>query len=591
MKISDSVAVNAPTLSQSIVGLVIAEKYRVESLLGRGGMGSVYEGTHLLLERPIAIKVMDTGLSQDERAQARFLREAKAAARMEHPNAVTIHDFGVWQGDLAYIVMEYIRGNSLRDWLNKNKKASPQQTIEWLSQICSAVTTAHQQGIIHRDLKPENIMLKELPEGGTVVKVVDFGLAKLVSSDSGSITQTGEVVGTPYYMAPEFYDGENVDHRADIYALGIITYELLTGRAPFVGTVEKIIAGHLFQIPKPLSESDPDLSAELNDVVFSALKKKQHERISSASEFAEKLKNSLSHNSQMGQTSPLNAQKTMAIDEDIIEKISESAGEKAGAKTDEKTGEKISKAVTLTTQDPLPLPVRRDTSRMVGTPKTTNIQPDAISTALASTSSEAAPTTSAVAKIETPSSTNASASNSNNYIQPTYQVKKPATAPIENIAGVRPSSNYFMKVAVTIFGVVVLGSLLFIARGNFNSNNNVPANNGNVPANGVINGSSSENKGANNAATEINTGGNKPVGTATPTVKLTDDPVSEAPLDTDGTNVIKVDKVEKEAIVVPRNRPKGIEENSDRKKHKKDDDRDGKEKKKRRWYNPLTWKG
>jgi serine/threonine protein kinase len=280
---------------QTLLGQVIADKYRIERLLGRGGMGAVYEGKHLLLDRAVAIKVMDGEVAEDKRAAARFLREAKAAAKIEHPHAVTIHDFGVWQDRLAYIVMEYIPGQSLREYLDQNRTLMPQEVVELLGQACEAVAAAHEQGIVHRDLKPENIMLKAGPDGKQTVKVVDFGLAKLLSGDGGSgsshITKTGEVIGTPYYMAPEFYDGEEVDERADIYALGIIAYEMLAGRAPFTGTVEKIIAGHLFQEAAPITTINSAVSTALNEVIMSALKKKRDERIATAIAFARAMKN------------------------------------------------------------------------------------------------------------------------------------------------------------------------------------------------------------------------------------------------------------------------------------------------------------
>jgi serine/threonine protein kinase len=157
------------------------------------------------------------------------------------------------------------------------------------------VEVAHQQGIIHRDLKPENVMLKESTDGTLTVKVVDFGLAKLVTGDGtkeggSNLTQTGEVLGTPHYMAPEYYEGESVDNRADIYAIGVILYEMISGDAPFVGTVQSIIGGHLFKDPQPLFNMNPSVNEKLNDVVMRALKKRRDERVGSAAEFAKLLK-------------------------------------------------------------------------------------------------------------------------------------------------------------------------------------------------------------------------------------------------------------------------------------------------------------
>ena len=269
------------------IGKTIAEKYLLEKLIGTGGMGSVYAGKHIQLGRAIAVKVMNADTVSDETAVARFIREAKTAAKLDHANAVTIHDFGSTSNGGAFIVMEYINGQSLRKYLSKHGALSLKQALTWFIPICEVVEAAHQRGIIHRDLKPENIMLKEVGEE-ILVKVVDFGLAKLVTNTDASqkLTKTGEFMGTPQYMAPEIYDGETADHRTDIYALGIILYEMISGKLPFAGSVQNIISGHLFKDPKPIASINPDLPQELDQVLALALEKKREQRISSALEFA-----------------------------------------------------------------------------------------------------------------------------------------------------------------------------------------------------------------------------------------------------------------------------------------------------------------
>ncbi len=279
-----------------MIGRLIADKYQVEKLLGRGGMGAVYEGQHLLLDRRVAIKVLQQNMANDEQAASRFIREAKASARIEHPNAVTIYDFGVLQEGSAYLVMEFIRGLSLRQVLVKKEPIKAEQIVDWMVQVCSVVEAAHQHGIIHRDLKPENVMLKESPDGSVAVKVVDFGLAKLISeagTDNASthLTRPGEMLGTPHYMAPEYYEGEAIDKRADIYAIGIMMYELFCGDTPFTGTVQSIIGGHLFKNPLPIIKTNPSIHPILDEVVQKALKKNRDERIASATELAQELKN------------------------------------------------------------------------------------------------------------------------------------------------------------------------------------------------------------------------------------------------------------------------------------------------------------
>lgn len=294
--------------SDPMMGRVIADKYRIERLIGRGGMGAVYEGKHLLLDRAVAIKVLHQNMTADERAATRFIREAKASAKIEHANAVTIHDFGVLKDGSAYLIMEFIRGRSLRQLLMKSSKITLEQAIDWVIQVCNVLEVAHQQGIIHRDLKPENVMLKENADGSMTVKVVDFGLAKLVSGDGESsganLTQTGEVLGTPHYMAPEFYEGEEVDKRADIYAIGVILYEMLCGDAPFVGTVQSIIGGHLFKEPAPIFNINPSVHPKINEVVQHALKKKRDERFASAAELATALKTALKDVLKDGSSAP-----------------------------------------------------------------------------------------------------------------------------------------------------------------------------------------------------------------------------------------------------------------------------------------------
>jgi serine/threonine-protein kinase len=291
-------AKDIPANADPMIGKLIADKYRVEKLLGRGGMGAVYEGQHLLLDRKVAIKVLQQNMANDEQAASRFIREAKASARIEHPNAVTIYDFGVLQEGSAYLVMEFIKGLSLRQLLTKKDLLKADQIADWMIQVCSVVEAAHQQGIIHRDLKPENVMLKESPDGSVAVKVVDFGLAKLTSEStadkaSAYLTKPGEMLGTPHYMAPEYYEGETIDKRADIYAIGIMMYELFCGDTPFTGTVQSIIGGHLFKDPMPIIKANPTIHPALDEVVQKALKKNRDQRIGSASELAQELRQAL----------------------------------------------------------------------------------------------------------------------------------------------------------------------------------------------------------------------------------------------------------------------------------------------------------
>jgi eukaryotic-like serine/threonine-protein kinase len=276
-----------------LIGAVIDGKYEVTRLVGQGGMGAVYAGIHLQLDRPVAVKTLRAELLADPSAAARFAREARAAARIEHPNAVHVYDFGQLDGGGAYLVMEYVEGVSLRAWMRDQGLLPVAVVVSVVGQIAAAVAAAHARGIVHRDLKPENVMVRE-EDGRPVVKVVDFGLAKLVSSEATSqITRPSELLGTPKYMAPEQFASEGlVDERVDVYALGVVLYEILAGRTPFEGTFNEVVGKHLYADPPPIASvapADVDVSRELEEVARRALAKNPVERTPTAAEFAREL--------------------------------------------------------------------------------------------------------------------------------------------------------------------------------------------------------------------------------------------------------------------------------------------------------------
>lgn len=230
-------------------------KYRLDRLIGKGGMGAVYEAADLRLARPVAVKIMLGRAFGDRQALRRFEREAQASARLTHPNIVTVFDFGAAGAAGAFIVMELIRGRTLRAELERHGRIAPQTLAAWFGQICSAVAAAHAQGIVHRDLKPENLLVTPSAspstppapgarpslrtDGGDVVKVLDFGLAKMAALDDegsgGGLTHPGVVIGTAGYMAPEQLTAAHIDERSDVFALGVIAAEAVTGRRPFSG--------------------------------------------------------------------------------------------------------------------------------------------------------------------------------------------------------------------------------------------------------------------------------------------------------------------------------------------------------------------
>jgi serine/threonine-protein kinase len=283
----------APEAKNSVVGTIIDGKYRIDALLGRGGMGAVYRGTHLKLQRPVALKFMREDTDIDRGDRERFEREARVVARLKHPNIVTIHDFGVSDSGRRYIVMEYLAGRTLRSFIEPGVGMEPVQAAAIASKVCQALRAAHAAGVVHRDLKPENIVLEPSADGELLVKVLDFGLAKLqtpLDSERASLTGSNVVVGTPAYMSPEQCHNDAIDARSDIYALGCVLYEMVTGRAPFTDTSPlKIMAKHASEVPVAPSRLRIDLPTELEIVILRAMAKDKKDRFQTAAEFADAL--------------------------------------------------------------------------------------------------------------------------------------------------------------------------------------------------------------------------------------------------------------------------------------------------------------
>lgn len=272
-------------------------KYALERELGRGGMGVVHLARDLQLNRPVALKVLTDPLADDGEMRARFEREARAAARLNHPNIATIYEFGD-QDRQCYIAMEYVPGRTLREVLSAEPVQSIPHIIELAVQIAEALAAAHAAGLVHRDLKPQNVMLT--PEGR--VKVLDFGVASVLEVERDRwpattaetltrLTQAHNLVGTPAYMAPEQVRGEPVDARADIFSLGVVLYELLAGRRPFEAqNMADLLSSILRDAPRPLGELRSDVPRELERVVTRCLEKDRSQRFSAATELLSALK-------------------------------------------------------------------------------------------------------------------------------------------------------------------------------------------------------------------------------------------------------------------------------------------------------------
>jgi serine/threonine protein kinase/ketosteroid isomerase-like protein len=273
---------------------LIADKYRLERLLGRGGMGAVYYGVHVELDRPTAIKLLLPDFLWDEQALERFRREARAAARLNHPNIVDTYDYGLLPTGEAYIVMELIEGQTLREYMDAAQALPFVEAVHIARQIADGIEVAHHSGIVHRDLKPSNIILARDHRNRVLVKVVDFGIAKLkeLSTSGGlsAVTNTGAIVGTPRYMAPEQCAGAEVDARSDIYSLGVILFEMLAGRPPFDAPSATALAlKQVQEPPPPLKSLRADAPDELARLVMHALAKDPAARPQTAGELARAL--------------------------------------------------------------------------------------------------------------------------------------------------------------------------------------------------------------------------------------------------------------------------------------------------------------
>ena len=255
--------------------------YRLVTEIGSGGMGTVYYAEHTVIGRRAAIKVLHPEIARDAKAVSRFLTEARAANEIRHPNVVEITDIGQ-QGDLHYIVMSFLEGETLGERLERQPVMDEPSTIRIARQVASALGAAHEAGIVHRDLKPENVFLMNHPEFPDYVKVLDFGIAKLVNPDPEAAGRTGlgTAVGTPKYMSPEQCRGDaSLDHRSDIYSLGVVLYEMLTGGLPFPGpSPGDIMVAHVVEPPVPPIDRNAKISARLNAVVLRAMEKKPEAR-------------------------------------------------------------------------------------------------------------------------------------------------------------------------------------------------------------------------------------------------------------------------------------------------------------------------
>ncbi len=283
-----------------LIGQLVAGRYRVLQRLGQGGMGTVYLAEHEAIEKKVAIKVLRPEYSAKADLVTRFQREAISASRIKHPNVLDVFDFGEIENGCFFLAMEFLEGADLADELERSRAISAERALRVILQVCKALAVAHAKGVVHRDLKPENVFLQVTADGEETVKIVDFGIAQLRSTEEAAatetsrrrLTRTGMIFGTPEYMSPEQAAGKQADLRVDIYATGIILFEMLTGAVPFTGdTFFAVLNAHMTAPLPPMRTLNPDVvvSPELEAIISKALAKNPDERFQSMRELASAL--------------------------------------------------------------------------------------------------------------------------------------------------------------------------------------------------------------------------------------------------------------------------------------------------------------
>jgi serine/threonine-protein kinase len=274
------------------VGAVIGGKYRIDALLAEGGMGVVYRGTHLVLEQPVAIKLVRPELTHRKDAIARFLREARTIAALRGEHVARVLDSGCIKSGPPYMVLEYLEGADFRTWLQSKGPLAIPRAADLLLQACEGLAEAHAKGLVHRDVKPENLFLTRLPDGSELVKVLDFGISKRMNDQRAlSHAADGQSLGSPHYMAPEQMSAPaDVDARADVWSLGVVLFELISGRLPFDGeSVTTVCARVICRAPRPLRALRPEAPAALEGAISRCLSKRPADRFASVVELAEAL--------------------------------------------------------------------------------------------------------------------------------------------------------------------------------------------------------------------------------------------------------------------------------------------------------------
>lgn len=274
------------TLADQFIGKRLSARYHITEKIGEGGMGTIYLAEDERLDKKVALKILAASFAGKSSMGERFIQEAKVVTRIEHENVVDVTDLNVTEEGVPYFVMEYLKGNDLSDVMSSEGPLSWERSKNILMQICRGLEAAHKKGIVHRDMKPGNVFMAERDEEADFVKILDFGIAKLLKEAGGDkkqMTLAGSLMGTPDYMSPEQIHGLEVDHKSDVYAVGVIMYEMLCGCVPFEGdSVMEIFEKHVKEVPIPPSEKRPDLGIprDVEAVIMKALEKNPRRRFS-----------------------------------------------------------------------------------------------------------------------------------------------------------------------------------------------------------------------------------------------------------------------------------------------------------------------
>ncbi|MBX9573637.1 MAG: serine/threonine protein kinase [Candidatus Obscuribacterales bacterium] len=290
----DAAVMNAAEEEEDLTGKILCDKFELTAFLGSGGMSEVYKARHIVTGKIVAVKILHQKLAKEENTSKRLKQEAQAAGALTHSSILSVHDFGVDSAGTPFLVMDFLDGVSLSDILKKEGPLPLDRFLTIIQQVASALAHAQQQNVVHRDLKPSNIMI--LKEGKDRAKIVDFGIAKLVDPNneaSQRLTQTGELFGSPLYMSPEQCTGAPVDPRSDIYALGCVMFEALSGKTPHMGeTVFDTIHRHINSSPPPLiaAQLEPQVRDRLEGIILKCLAKNPADRYQSAASIEAELR-------------------------------------------------------------------------------------------------------------------------------------------------------------------------------------------------------------------------------------------------------------------------------------------------------------